>query len=535
MIAASTFLLLILCASVGALLLARTLTRRSELAMRTALGAWKGRLFRQFVTETIVLTGVGAAFGLLLAFLALPPLVAFAGQFTSRASEIHVDRTALVFTLTVSVLTALFFGSLITLAVNFEGRGLRGSEPIGGGAMRRPIFKALIVVQIAVSFGLLSGAGLMLRTLDNLARVNTGMSAGDALTMRLSLDFVKYWDADRRAEYFGQVLDRLAETPGIDRVAAAGTVPFVPDGLARDELVPAGLRTAAGENVRPTVGLQVTSGNYFSTVGQTLLEGRSFTAADKRGATNVAVINKTLADRYWPGRSPLGEQLEVPVSASVPTVHSFGTVTVVGVVSDARQRLDQAPIAKVYRPILQDAPVQIHLVVRGSGERDEVVSRVRAALRAFNPQQPIDSVQTLDDARQASLSPTKTTATLLTLFALIALVISAVGIGGVVGSSVSRRTSEFGVMMALGAHRHQVLALVLREGLVLGAAGLVGGLFIAAFFTRSIRGLLFEVDQNDPLTLVAVGLVLLVVTVGACVLPARRAASVDPMRALRCV
>jgi ABC-type antimicrobial peptide transport system permease subunit len=172
--------------------------------------------------------------------------------------------------------------------------------------------------------------------------------------------------------------------------------------------------------------------------------------------------------------------------------------------------------------------------VRGSLERAAMLSQVRGVLRAINPHQPIDTVQTIDDAREASLSPTRTTATLLSLFALIALAISAVGIGGVVASSVNRRTSEFGVLMALGARRHQVLALVLREGLVLAGAGLALGIGIAALFTRSLRGLLFGVDPHDPLTLVTVGLVLLVVTLGACLLPARRAASVDPMRALRC-
>jgi len=534
LLASATFLLLILGASVGALLLARTLSRRSELAMRTALGAWQGRLFRQFVAETLVLTVLGAGLGLLLGYLALPSLVSFAGQFTSRASEINLDRTALWFTLGVSVLTGLLFGSLITFAANLEGRGLRSPGAIAGARVR-PMFKALIVLQIAVSFGLLSTSGLMLRTLDNLTRVATGLAADDALTMRLSLDFVKYRSAAQRAAHFQRVLDTLAVTSGIERAALAGTVPFAGGGLVGADMVTAGIRGADGRLTRPTLALQVASAGYFATVGQTLLEGRAFTRNDVESAPPVAVISKSMADRFWPGRSPLGVELQLPLQTTVPTLDSYGTVEIVGVVSDARRRLDTAPVDEVYRPILQDVPIQAQLVVRGPLERSDLLARVRTAIRTLDPQQPIDSVQTFDEARQASLLPTRTTATLLSLFALIALSISAVGIGGVVAFSVNQRTAEFGVMMALGAQRRDVLTLVLREGLALAGAGLALGIIMAALFTRPIRGLLFGVDVHDPLTMIGVGLVLLAVTIGACVVPARRAASVDPIRALRCV
>jgi len=531
LIASATLLLLILGASVGALLLARTVSRRSELAMRIALGAWKGRLFRQFFTEALVLTVLGAGLGLLIGYLALPTLVGFVGQFTSRASEINLDRAALLFTLGVSVFTALLFGSLITLAANFEGRGVTGPGAMGGARLR-PMFKALVVIQIAVSFGLLSTAGLMLRTLNNLTSVDTGLAA-DALTMRLSLNFTKYWNNDERADYFGRVLDRLAATAGVDQAAIAGTVPYVGDSLAGERLVSTSIRSE-GTLLRTTLPVQIASHNFFSTVGQDVLVGRAFTRGDVRSAPQVAVINKTMADRYWPDRSPVGVELQLPLQATVPTESANGTVTIVGVVSDARRRLDIPSVEEIYRPISQDSPIQAHIVVRSSLERTELLMRVRAAIRAIDPEQPIDSVQTFDEARHASLSPTKSTATLLSLFALIALSISALGIGGVVAFSVNQRTSEFGVLMALGAERRHVLTMVLREGLELAGAGLVLGLGLAALFTRSIHSLLFGVSEYDPLTLIVVAFVLLAVTVGACVLPARRAASVDPMRALRC-
>lgn len=534
LIASATFLMLILGASVGALLLARTISRRSELSMRTALGAWKGRLFRQFVTESLVLTVLGAALGLLLGYLSLPSLVKFVGQFTSRASEIHLDRTALYFTLGVSVLTAVLFGSLITLAAKFDGGDQRGTGS-HGNARLRPLFKSLIVLQIAVSFGLLSTAGLMLRTLNNLARVETGLAAGDALSMRLSIDFVRYASDEQRADYFQRVLDTLSRTSGIERVAIAGTAPFAVDDLVGERLVSATVRNPDGSIVRPTLALQIASGSYFSTVGQTMLAGRSFTQSDNRSAPHVAVINKTMADRLWPNRSPVGLEIDLPNCATVPNLDADGPVKIIGVVSAARRRLNAAPVDEIYRPILQDSPIQAHLVVRGPLDRAELIARVRSTIRTLNPDQPIDSVLSFDEAKQASLLPTKTTATLLSLFATIALLISAVGIGGVVAFSVNQRTSEFGVMMALGAQRREVLAMVLREGLALVAAGLGLGIVMAALFAQSIQGLLFGVDRYDPLTMIVVGLVMVAVTICACLLPARRAASVDPMRALRCV
>lgn len=536
LIASAIFLLLILSASVGALLLARTVSRRSELAMRTALGAWKGRLFRQFFTEALVLTVLGASLGLLIGYLSLPTLVAFVGQFTSRASEISLDRTALLFTLGISVFTALLFGSLITLAANFEGRGLSIPKlgiPNSGGARLRPMFKALVVIQIAVSFGLLSTAGLMLRTLNNLTRVETGLAA-DVVTMRLSLNFVKFWNAEQRSDYFQRVLDALAATSGVDHAALAGTVPYVGDNLAGERLVSAAM-LSDGTLLRPTLAVQIASSNYFSAVGQDILLGRGFARSDDRSAPQVAIISKAMADRYWPDRSPLGTEIQLPLQATVPTQSANGTVTIVGVVSDARRRLDIPSVEEIYRPISQDSPIQAHIVVRSSLKRTELMTRVRKAIHAIDPQQPIDNVQTFDEARRASLSPTKSTATLLSLFALIALSISALGIGGVVAFSVNQRSSEFGVLMALGAQRSDVLTMVLREGLVLAGAGLALGVVMAALFTQSIHGLLFGVDERDPLTMIVVAAVLLAVTVGACVLPARRAASVDPMRALRCV
>jgi ABC-type antimicrobial peptide transport system permease subunit len=207
----------------------------------------------------------------------------------------------------------------------------------------------------------------------------------------------------------------------------------------------------------------------------------------------------------------------------------------VGVVSDARRRLNIAPTDEIYRPVAQDSPIQAHLVIQSPLERTELMTRERGAIHDLNPDQPIDSVVTYDEARQASMSPTKSTATLLSLFALIALLISALGIGGVVAFSVNQRTSEFGVMMALGAQRRDVLMLVLREGLALVGAGLALGVVVAALFTRSIQGLLFGVGEHDPLTMIVVALVLIAVTLGACIFPARRASSVDPMRSLRCL
>ena len=525
LVGAATFLLLILCSSVGALLVARTIGRAPEIAMRAALGAWKGRLFRQFATEAIVLTGAGAVLGLAIAYAGLPPLIEFAERFTPRASEIHIDRSVLLFTLAVTVVTALMFGSLVTLAAEADTAGASRSGPMRKTYARQRLFKSLIVLQIAVSFGLLTGAGLMLRSLANLARVETGLRTHDVLTMRLSLDFMKYTTVERRAALYQEVLDTLARTPDVSMVAAAMAVPLVGNGNVGEEAVILSDRVGDERAPRPRVSMQIVSAGYFETLGLAVLDGRAFSDRDDQRSARVAIVNQSMADEHWPGRSPVGEQIQLGDSDK--------WMTIVGVVADARQRLDAIPMAEVYRPLLQVPPVEARILIRSTLDPRLLGERVRTAVQNVEPGQPVESIHTLDDARHASLAPTRMTATLLSLFAGIALVISAVGIGGVVGSSVSQRTREFGVQMALGAERRQVLLSVLGEGLTLALAGLALGLALSLVLSRSLGGLLYGVAQHDLLTLASVAFVLLLVTLAACFMPARRAASVDPMLALR--
>jgi putative ABC transport system permease protein len=519
------FVLLIVCASVANLSVARTLRREHEMTLRTALGASRGRLFRQLVTESLLLSLAGGAAGLLLAFVGMGLLVEYVQRFTARASEIRIDTSVLLFTLTISLLTGLAAGSIPALSRRLaRARPVteaRGNSPGG----RRDVRRALIVAQVAASFMLLIGAGLMLRSLAKLSGVDPGFSTEQVLTMQIDVNFTKYADHKRRAEYLAQLLANLRALPGVTSVGASGRLPLSENaGMYSGRFLIEG-RQVVDRSRWPQASLLIASEDYFRAMNIPLLKGRFFTQQDDLSAPSVAIVNRSVAERHWPGEDPIGTRIS-----------GDGTTwtTIVGVITDVRQQLDRDPVDEIYAPVAQVPYVSTTWAIRTNTDSTLLEPLVRDAVRATDPDQPIHRMRMLDEVRAASLLPPRLTATLLALFAALALVITATGIAGVIAFSVNQRTQEFGVRLALGAKRLDVVSMVVGEGIRLAVVGLALGIAGALFLAGLLSTMLFRVEATDAVTYVAVSSMLLGVAALACLLPALRAASVDPMRALRC-
>jgi predicted permease len=521
----AAFVLLIVCASVANLMLARMVRREREVAVRAALGAGRGRLLRQLLTESTILAVIGGAVGLALAHWGVELLVAYAERFTPRAAEIQIDTTVLLYTLVVSVVTGLIFGSVpafngslsVSPALRESGRATQNRQSIRNG---------LIVVQVAASFMLLIGAGLTIRSLIKLQQVDPGFRTDNILTMRIDLNFTKY-RGQRAAEFWQRVEERLKAVPGVITAGGGGTFPLNDGGAFTQSIQIRGreLPQAVG---RSQVDVLFATPEYFGAIGQPLLAGRNFRAGDNwsaRQAAPVVIVNRTLARRYWGTDDPVGQEIS--------SNNGRTWATVIGVVADTRQQLQEPVHDEVYVPMFQTGSLSTNWLVRSSVDPAIMQREIRTAVRAIDADQPVDNFRTLAEVRSASLAPRALTATLLGLFGLLALVITAAGIAGVIAFSVNQRTQEFGIRMALGAQRGSVLSMVLRQGLKLVLAGLAIGLGGALILTRLLTTLLFGIEPTDGLTFVAVSMVLVSVAALACFVPARRAASVDPMVALR--
>ena len=517
----AAFVLLIVCASVANLMLARMVRREHEIAVRAALGASRVRLLRQFLTESSLLALLGGLLGLAVAVWSLDLLVTFSERFTTRASEIGIDRTVLLYTFAVSIGTGLIFGSLAAVSRNVSLLSPReGGRP---AHQRHGVRSVLIVVQVAASFMLLIGAGLTIRSLLELQQVDPGIRTDNILTMRIDLNYTKY-PPDFRAAFWERLEAGLKNVPGIVSVAGAGTFPLNEQGPFSSTIIIGG-RPLPTEADRTRVDVRFATPDYFSTVSQPVLAGRPFAASDRDGRHPVAIVNDSMARNYWPGTSPIGAR----VSGNGGTDWS----TIVGVVADTRQHLSEEPDDEIYVPMFQSRPLETTWLVRSQVNPAAMAREIRTAVHAIDPEQPVDNFRTLAEVRSSSLAPRKLTATLLGLFGLLALVITASGIAGVVAFSVNQRTQEFGLRMALGARRSSVLSLVLKQGLQLVLIGLAIGCAGALVLTRLLAALLFGVEPTDGVTFVTVAMMLIAVAAIACVVPARRAASVDPMVALR--
>jgi predicted permease len=527
LVGAAGFVLLIVAASVANLLLARMVRREREIAIRSALGAGRWRLFRQLLTESTVLSLIGGMVGTGLAMLSLDLLVAFAERFTSRSAEIAINAPVLLFTLAVSIGTGLLVGVLPALPgkINLASTIQAGGRSIGGGRLR--FRSALIVSQVAVSFVLLIGAGLMMRSLLRLQAVDPGIQTDGVQTMRIALNFTKYPQSNPALtrQFHASLIERLEQIPGVRSVGAASTFPLNQSGGFL-----AGLRVEGQDDVDPArlprAEISIASPGYFQTVGIPLIKGRVFTDHDRFDTEPVAVVSQSMAKRFFSDRDPVG--------ARVSTNNGRTWTTIVGVVGDTRQSLDASPSDAMYVPLEQAAPLTAMFLMRTVGPvPPDLPRQARDALYSIDPAQPADQFRTLEQVRTQSTEAPRLTTALIGLFAALAVVITAAGLGGVMAFSVNQRTQEFGVRMALGATRGSLLGLVLRQALVLVAVGLALGTGGALLFGRTLRTLLFDVAPTDLLTYGIVSLAFVGVAAVACALPARRAASVDPLVALR--
>jgi predicted permease len=524
LLGAAGFLLLIVCASVANLMLARLLKREREIAIRMSLGAGRWRLLQQLLTESTLLALAGAVVGLLLATVMMDLLVTLAGQFTTRAQEISLNGTVLLFTLGIATVTGILVGAIPALPgrVSLSSAIQEGGRTVSAG--RGSLRSTLIVAQVAVSFVLLIGAGLMLRSVLRLQSVDAGISTASVLSMRVALNFTKYTTPALRAQFLTELADRLRALPGVRSAGGAGTFPMNDGGGFL-----AGVRIEGQPEVEtarlPRAEVQSATPGYFQTVGIPLLKGRLLDDRDIADREAVVVVSESMARQFFSQAEAVGARISIDNGRS--------WLRIVGVVGDVRNALASQPSQTFYRPLAQAPLLTVMFLARTSGDAAGLAQQMRAAVHAIDAQQPVDRFRTLDEVRSASLSAPRLTATLIGVFAGIALLITAAGLAGVIAFSVNQRSQEFGVRMALGASRGSVLQLVLGQGLRLIALGLVLGGLAALALSNTVRALLFDTEPTDIPTFVGVAAVLAVVALLACFLPARRASSVDPLVVLR--
>jgi putative ABC transport system permease protein len=526
LIGTTAFVLLIACANIANLTLARLVRRSREMALRSALGADRARLFRQMLAEGGLLALAGGVLGLGLAAGTLRLLTSFAARFTPRAGEIALDAEVLAFTLAVCGLTGLVFAILPALPsrANLVTALKEGGAAVSGGGSHR-VRAALVVAQVAVSMVLLVGAGLMLRSLLALQALDPGFDTQRVLTMTLDLNWSRYTTNELVLGFHDGLHARLAGQPGV--IATASSLTFPLDGHRRINVgfVIEG-QPPAEEGAQPLGDLRSATPEYFQALGIPLVTGRFFTPSDGPTSPSVAIVNQTLARRYWGRETAVGQRISADSGRT--------WITIVGVVGDVHHYgLESEPSDEVYLPFSQLPFREGTFLVRTSADPGAMARRIGEEVLAIDPGQPLANVQTLDEVRGEALASPRLTTTLLLMFALLALCITAAGLGGVVAFSVSQRTQEIGVRMALGAGRGEVLGMVLREGLRLVVFGLALGIAAAVLLTRLMTGLLFHVKATDPVTFVGMALILIIIAAVACLAPARRASTVDPMVALR--
>ncbi|HEV2149920.1 MAG TPA: ABC transporter permease [Longimicrobiaceae bacterium] len=523
------FVLLIACGNVANLLLARAAARRTEVAIRSALGARSGDLVRQFLVESLVLSTAGALLGLALAFWGLQLLATLRPPNLLWVETIPIDASVLAFTSALVLLTAVAFGIVPMMQVRHANvqstlrEGGRSGGPDRRGAATR---RVLVVAQVALSLMLLTGAGLLMRSFARLQQVDPGFDPRGVVTMNIALPEAKYPNDTAWINFFDALLPRVAALPGVQSAGAASSVPLT-GGWNRSFTVE-GITVPEGET-GPYGNFRTVYPDFHRTLRIPLRRGRFFTDADRRGAPRVAIVDELMAERYWPGQDPIGKRISLDATDAGPN-----WVEVVGVVGHTRQDgLESEGRAQLYVPFRQYGIPTLTLAVRTAGDPTQLAGAVRATVQELDPEQPIERVQTMEQLVSATLGPRRFSMVLLGLFGAVALVLAAVGIYGVMSFDVARRSQEIGVRMALGAQAGEVLRLVLRQGLRLVAVGVVLGMLGSLAVANLIRSQLYEMSAVDPVTFALVVVVLLGAAALALLVPARRATHVDPLSAMR--
>jgi putative ABC transport system permease protein len=530
LLGAAGCVLLIACANVANLTLARMAGREKELVLRSALGAGKGRLLRQLFTESLILGILAAGLGVLFASQSLKLLVEFTARLTPRAREIHVDGYMLLFALGAAFLTSIVSGSVSALYSRQDlAAGLKdGNTQSTVGRHRVYARDVLVVCQVAFSFLLLVGAGLMLRSFSNLRNVDPGFVPQRVLAMTVDLNWSKYMGKPELVRrVLNQLLEKTQAQPGVLAAAISSSYPMDPDnagGGMNQPLAIEGHPVREGERA-PVSAIRSVTPDYFRALGIPLVAGRVFAESDNEKVPDVVVINRALARHYWRAEDPVGRRVSFDKGKH--------WVKVVGVVGDVKEfGLDQEPSDELYVAQAQN-PALGSIVVRTSQDGLNIANQMRRAILEVDPQTAFPNVQTLEQARNASMANPRVMTDLLGIFAALALVIAAFGIGGILALTVNQRLNEIGIRVALGAKPADLLGMILGQGMTLVVIGLVIGLLSAIGLTRMMKTLLFQVQPTDPLTFAGVSLVLGGAALLACYVPARRALRIDPLQALR--
>jgi len=522
------FLLLIACANVANLLLARATARAKEISIRAALGASRTRIVRQLLTESVLLAVLGAALGLLVAQWGTSALLAFAPDTLPRAREIGLDARALGFTCALALVTGIGFGLVpafqaarINLNETLKDAGRGSSE----GRHRQRVRGALVVAEVAIALVLLVGAGLLIRSFARLQNVNPGFQPRDAWTVSLELPEKKYGTGAQQAAFAQQAAEALAAIPGVQSVGASHVVPFTGNDYVLSFTI-AG-RPPVDPADEPNANYYAITPDYFKAMGIPLLRGRLFNAHDSAGAPRVAIINESLAKKFFPNENPLGQRINI-------TNGPEAFREIVGVVGDVKHYgLDTDTPLQTYEPFAQQPLNFLTFVVRTSGPIPGLPAAIRTAIYSVDKDQPIASVRPLTQLIAESVARQRFAMFLFAVFSGVALLLAAIGIYGVMAYSVTQRTGEIGIRMALGAQQADVLRLIFVQGGRLVALGLGAGLVGALLLTRFISSMLFGVSARDPFTFVAIAALLAAIAGLACFIPARRATKVDPLTALR--
>ena len=528
--AAVGLVLLIACANVANLLLARATAREREMAVRSALGAGRGRLVRQLLTEAAVVAALGAAAGLLLATWMVEALRASGTEIVPRLTEVRVDTTVISFSLLLAVATGMLFGLAPSLRLTsgaLHASLKEGARGASAGAAAR-LRGALVLAEAALAVVLLIGAGLLVRSFDKLNRVDPGFTPEGVLTYRLILPSAKYGELSQIPPVYDVLLERTRALPGVRAAAVSNTLPMEGAGYETFAVEgrPGPEQTSSPEDVQPFV----VSPDFFRALGIPLRSGRLIEARDVDGAPRVAVINQEFARRFIPDRDPIGRR----ITFGNPEDTSAAWWTVVGVVANvAQEGLNARPYPQLYRPIAQVPRRAVFVSIRTAGDPDALASGARQALRSVDPELPLSDLQTMGQRVAKNIATPRVSVAILSLFAAVALALAAVGIYGVQSYAVGQRTREIGIRMALGASEHDVRRLVVRQGMTPAVLGLAVGLVGALLVTRLMEGLLYGVTATDPLTFAAAALFLVAVAFLASYLPARRSTRVAPTEALR--
>jgi putative ABC transport system permease protein len=528
--------LLIACVNVANLLLSRAAVRGREVAIRTSMGASRWRITRQLLTESILLSLGGGILGVMLASACLGPLLRLSAGSLPAAFSVELDRGVLIFALVISIVTGLLFGifpALRTAKLDLREALNEGSRGSTGGPGQHRVRSVLVTAEIALAMLLLVGAGLLLRSFSHLQDVLPGFQPDHLLVADIPLSQTAYAKPEQRYEFFDRIVERAKSLPG---VRAAGAASFLPvsggGGLIHFNITG---RPPKSPHDYTAAGYRTITPGYFETLGVSLKQGRLLTAHDTEKAPFVVLINTTMAQTYFPNENPLGKRMQI--GATPEEEKDVPTMEVVGVVGDMRQGLDLDPKAEMYLPYRQADQIlpvfQLSVVLRTATDPLLEASALRSAITEIDPNQPVVKVRSMEENMSASVAQPRFRSWLIAIFAALALLLAAVGVYGVMSFTVTQRTSEIGIRVTLGAQPGDVFGSIVGEGLKLALIGVAVGLVATLSLTRLLQTFLFGVSAFDPVTFIAVAVLLTTVAAFACYFPARRATRVDPMIALR--